>query len=62
MREGKLNVSEFGRRMHGDGIFAEQIHRIFEVSRRRHGLDSTSRQLNTKAFRRVQRNQLELGV
>jgi len=62
MREGKLNVSEFGRRMHGDGIFAEQIHRIFEVSRRRHGLDSTSRQLNIKAFRRVQRNQLELGV
>ena len=62
MREGKLNVSEFGRRMQGDGIFAEQILRIFEVSRRRHGLDSTSRQLNTKAFRRVQINQLELGV
>ena len=62
MREGKLNTSEFGRRMHGEGIFAENVHRIFEVSRRRNGLDSTSRQLNTGAFRRVQKNQLELGV
>lgn len=62
MRQGKLNSSEFGRRMRGEGFLAEQIHRIFEVSSRRYGLDRISRQLSSAAFRRVQRNQPELGL
>lgn len=62
MREGRLNSSEFGTRMRGEGFFAEQIQRIFEVSRRRYGLDQTSRHLSTAAFRPVQRNQLELEM
>jgi DNA repair photolyase len=62
MREGKLNSSEFGRRMRGEGFLAEQIHRIFVVSSQRYGLDRISRQLSSAAFRRVQRNQPELGL
>ena len=62
MRQGKLNSSEFGRRMRGEGFLAEQIHRIFEVSSRRYGLDRISPQLSSAAFRRVQRNQPELGL
>ena len=62
MRGGKLNESAFGRRMRGDGIFAEQIRKMFEVGCRRAGLDRDHVELNTKAFRRIEANQLGLDL
>jgi DNA repair photolyase len=51
IRGGKLNDGNFGSRMRGDGIFAEQIHKMFEVARRRSGLDNHRVPLSTAAFR-----------
>ena len=62
MRGGKLNESAFGRRMRGEGILAEQIRRIFEVGCRRAGLKHDHVELNTKAFRRIEQNQLGLDL
>lgn len=50
MRGGKLNDSTFGLRMRGDGIFAEQIRRVFEVGARRAGLDHPRPVLRTDLF------------
>ncbi len=60
MRDGQLNDSRFGSRMKGQGLLAEQMQRIFEVGCRRAGLPERHLELSTAAFRRVQRNQLEL--
>ena len=38
VRHGKLNESTFGARMTGHGPFAEAIHQVFELHRRRLGL------------------------
>src|SRR5947209_15813594 len=46
MRQGKLYESAFGKRMRGDGIFAEQIHALFETACRKHG-DRKSTRLNS---------------
>lgn len=61
MRGGKLNVSEWGKRMKGDGILAEQIHNMFDVARRRAGLDQAVGPLSTEHFRPPGGVQLELG-
>lgn len=51
-RGGRFNVSEWGRRMHGEGIFAEQIRALFEVTARRAGLNRQRVALSTAHFRR----------
>lgn len=61
MRGGRLNVSEWGRRMQGEGIFAEQIRSLFEVSARRAGLNRERVALSPAAFRRPGQ-QLELSI
>ncbi|MEW4528726.1 PA0069 family radical SAM protein [Maioricimonas sp. JC845] len=53
-RGGKLNSSEFGKRMRGEGIIAEQIRQTFQVFSRRHGLSRRQRDLNVTAFQRPQ--------
>jgi DNA repair photolyase len=60
MRGGKLNVSEWGKRMRGEGIFADQIHDLFAVAARRAGLNRVEWDLRTDHFRRPG-GQLELG-
>lgn len=60
LRGGKLNDSRFGVRMSGEGIFAEQIHRLFEISSRRAGLGSEVSELSSAAFRRPTDGQLDL--
>jgi len=50
-RKGNLNSSEFGVRMRGSGLLAEQIHRLFTVSRRRHGFSTGRPELITTQFR-----------
>jgi len=52
MRGGRLSDSRFGWRMRGEGIFAEQIERLFEVARRKAGLAAHAPELSTAAFRR----------
>lgn len=55
IRGGKLNDSTFGRRMRGQGVFAEQFAAIFNVAKRRVGLDEPFPKLSTAAFRRPAR-------
>jgi DNA repair photolyase len=58
LRGGKLNNSEWSTRMHGAGIFAEQVRSLFEVGSRRAGLESRPK-LSTSSFRR-KNEQLQL--
>ncbi|MCE0497102.1 MAG: radical SAM protein, partial [Methylacidiphilales bacterium] len=60
VRGGKLNVSEFGARMSGEGNYADQIHRMFHVFRERLGFGHM-RELRTEHFRRPGEVQLSLG-
>lgn len=59
MRDGKLNDPAFGSRMVGEGPFAESIHQMFDLHRRRLGL-TQKLTLSTGGFRRPGGNQLGL--
>jgi DNA repair photolyase len=61
IRGGKLNESNFGARMTGQGTYFDQIASLFAVSRRRSGLDGHF-ELSTAAFRRPTGNQLPLAL
>ena len=62
MRGGKLNDANFHSRMEGEGIFAQQIEKIFDVSVRRAGLSGNERpELSTKGSRGTA-GQLELAL
>jgi DNA repair photolyase len=61
IRGGKLNDPRFGSRMRGEGIYAEQISQMFEVSRRKAGLEENAPELSIAAFRRPEGRQLALG-
>ncbi len=39
IRGGKLNESQFGSRMRGQGDYASQLRQVFKLAIRRHGLD-----------------------
>ncbi|HYF02504.1 MAG TPA: PA0069 family radical SAM protein [Patescibacteria group bacterium] len=52
MRDGKLNRTEFGKRMVGEGAHAEMIRQIFKMSCRKYGLNKTNIHLSTDAFQR----------
>jgi DNA repair photolyase len=60
IRGGKLNESQWGTRMHGEGIFADQISRMFEVARRKAGIPADLSGLSAEAFRRPPDAQLSL--
>lgn len=60
MRGGELNSSEFGSRMQGEGIFAQNLAALFAISRRKAGISEKGPRLSTEAFRRFERKQLEL--
>jgi DNA repair photolyase len=60
LRGGKLYDAEWGKRMHGEGIFAEQIEKTFDIACRKYGLDKPRAELSAAAFRRPPGNQLEL--
>lgn len=53
LRGGKLNDSNFGSRMKGQGVFAEQISTMFKLAVRKEGLDKPFPPLSTEHFRRV---------
>ena len=60
MRGGKLNSSEFGARMAGEGIIADQIRNLFEVAHRKLGFEKKSFELETEHYRRRMPGQMEL--
>jgi DNA repair photolyase len=60
LRGGKLYDSEWGARMRGAGIFADQIRDLFHIAARRTGLDRDRTQLSTEHFRRPGGQQLTL--
>ena len=60
MRGGKLYNAEFGKRMTGEGIFAEQIENLFTVACRRAGIADNRLELSTAAFRHPGAKQLGL--
>jgi DNA repair photolyase len=62
MRGGKLNSSEFGSRMCGEGPVAEQIRQLFRVSCRRFIRDRGLVEVSTAAFRRISPDQPELPL
>jgi DNA repair photolyase len=62
IRGGKLNDARFGSRMHGEGIFADQISLMFKVARRRAGIPEHGPELSTAHFRRPGGRQLALGI
>ena len=61
IRDGKLYRPQFGSRMSGEGIFADQISQMFDVARRRAGLISRP-ELSVASFRRPGGRQLELSL
>ncbi len=64
LRGGGRNDPRFGARMRGEGIWAEQLDRLFAVACRKAGLDGDGRRaLSTEAFRRPRTDgQLDLFV
>jgi DNA repair photolyase len=57
---GKLYQSDWGKRMSGEGIFAEQLDQMFNANARRAGLNLEQFDLSTEHFRRPGGSQLEL--
>jgi DNA repair photolyase len=60
MRGGKLNDPNFGSRMKGEGVFAEQIRSMFKLACRKAGIEESGPELSTAAFRRPDGAQLSL--
>jgi hypothetical protein len=60
LRGGKLNDARFGTRMRGEGLFAEQLSKLFHVTCRKLGLALEGPGLSVAAFRRPAGTQLNL--
>lgn len=54
LRGNLLNDPRFGQRMRGQGIFADQIAKLFELACRRHGMARTMPSLSISHFRRAE--------
>jgi DNA repair photolyase len=60
LRGGRRNDPRFHTRMRGEGVFADQIHALFELACRRAGVNVDPPVLSTAAFRRPGGEQLAL--
>ncbi len=60
LRGGKLYDAQWGKRMHGEGIFSEQIATTFRIATKKFGLDKPRPELSTTAFRRAGGTQMDL--
>ncbi len=56
LRDGRLNSSQFGERMRGSGIWAEQIRQVFQMFTKQYGLDGKPDALRNDLFRIVSEN------
>ncbi|MDO8541689.1 MAG: PA0069 family radical SAM protein [Opitutaceae bacterium] len=52
MRGGKLYTADWGKRMSGEGVFADQLSAMFDIAVRRAGLSQERCELSTGHFRR----------
>ncbi|HET6510583.1 MAG TPA: radical SAM protein, partial [Candidatus Kapabacteria bacterium] len=52
VRDGKMNDSEWSRRMRGEGGYADYVQNTFRVARKKYGLTSRDKDLRTDLFRR----------
>lgn len=52
IRGGKLNDSQFGSRMRGDGIYAEQLRSMFHLYAKKEGLNQKDIDLSAEHFKR----------
>jgi hypothetical protein len=60
VRDGRVNDPRFHSRMAGSGIFADQVHALFDLACRRAGLGDEMPPLSTRFFRRPKHPQLDL--
>lgn len=60
LRGGKLNNADFGSRMVGEGVWAEQLEQMFRVAFRRAGFKEDGPHLSTAHFRRPGGTQMSL--
>ena len=60
LRDGRLNNAQFGSRMRGEGIFADQIESFFNVACRKAGIAGSRPTLSVEHFRRPEKDQLSL--
>jgi len=60
VRDGKLYSPEFFNRQKGEGVFAEQVAKMFEISCRKNGIDKNTVNLSTEKFNNPYKKQLEL--
>lgn len=60
IRGGQLYESEFGKRFHGEGEFANQIRSMFKIQTKKLGFNEMSLSLATEHFKRPQAGQLNL--
>lgn len=52
MRGGKVYDAAFGKRMRGDGFFANEVENLFMLARKKAGIPASGPELNVHAFRR----------
>jgi len=52
IRGGKMNDPNFGSRLRGEGEYAGQLRKLFEMACRKSGLNASRPKLSTEAFRR----------
>lgn len=60
IRGGELNRPEFHERMKGQGIYAKQVKDMFEVAKRKAGMQENMMQLSTEHFKKPGGTQLDL--
>lgn len=60
LRGGELYDATWGKRMRGEGVWAEQIAQTFAIASRKAGLNRRAPELSTAAFRRPGGSQMEL--
>lgn len=60
LRGGRLNQADFGARMRGEGLWAEQLRQMFSVATRKHGLNCRDYKLSTEHFCRPGGHQMAL--
>jgi DNA repair photolyase len=62
VRSGKLNETEFGKRMTGSGEIADSISQLFDLTSDKLGLAKLYRKLSVDKFQNDSNSQMELGL
>jgi hypothetical protein len=61
-RDGRLSDARFGRRMRGEGTYAEHVAALFSTAARRFGLAAPLPPLTTDGFRRPRADGEQLSL